>query len=680
MSIGDADPKKGGLGDTSQKPRRKFKLSELPLSTASRSAIDGLVVTTKKKGDFDWLRKTVWSNLLESQAKAAFSASLTNLAESEIERDPSLLSRDRGKAATLIEGAVDRTNIYKTIEADIDALIQANLGHVEAAIRQIREQDVGVEVAAKEKEAGSKTEEDYAREAEARRAERQKIRDEELARRRAEEQEQERIREELKAKKREEERQQRERERQLQREEEQRRDEDMKKREGQDRPGKERPRADERERELNQRLQSGKGTPNSSNTPDSSRKSGKEGRIKISLRPEEEKVLEEEALNLLLKESQAMAAKPRPRPDPDRSDSLEPPPSHKYRQTSRPVTISSSSHRKAEPDLRRESLLHSSRTPLSRLGRDRSRSPARRMSQFDGPGPDVFRRRSPPPTRRRSRSRTRDSTRERDDHSGGSGRVDNRLDTPPVKEHDVLRDARRSHRRSPSRSRSPVRRYDDRKDRRRPDSRQRRRSPTFSPPPSPPPPRRRQLRRSPSPVFRRHSRRRSFSRSGTRSRSRSRTSPTLRRRHGGDGGHSRSRSPTDVDSYRPVAERKSTVDLERTNLRGERSRERSRERVGVKDKEKERDRDRLRIPDREMDREKDIVYRGRAGDKENAGDMEVDRPDIDRYIPGKTRSRSRNRSRSRGRNQSPSPRRSRSRSRSRNRNKKRDLSWDRSRR
>lgn len=48
------------------RPRKKFKTSDLPLSAATRSAIDGLVLTTKKKGNFDWLRKEVWAKFANS--------------------------------------------------------------------------------------------------------------------------------------------------------------------------------------------------------------------------------------------------------------------------------------------------------------------------------------------------------------------------------------------------------------------------------------------------------------------------------------------------------------------------------------------------------------------------------------------------------------------------------------
>lgn len=39
---------------------RSFKASELPLSSAVRSAIEGLVHTFKKKGGYDTIRKQAW--------------------------------------------------------------------------------------------------------------------------------------------------------------------------------------------------------------------------------------------------------------------------------------------------------------------------------------------------------------------------------------------------------------------------------------------------------------------------------------------------------------------------------------------------------------------------------------------------------------------------------------------
>lgn len=39
---------------------RKFKASELPLPSATRSAIEGLAHSFKKKGGYDAIRKQVW--------------------------------------------------------------------------------------------------------------------------------------------------------------------------------------------------------------------------------------------------------------------------------------------------------------------------------------------------------------------------------------------------------------------------------------------------------------------------------------------------------------------------------------------------------------------------------------------------------------------------------------------
>ena len=47
-------------------PRKRFKPSELPLSATQRSTIDDLLHTIKKKGEYDALRKKVWSEFVES--------------------------------------------------------------------------------------------------------------------------------------------------------------------------------------------------------------------------------------------------------------------------------------------------------------------------------------------------------------------------------------------------------------------------------------------------------------------------------------------------------------------------------------------------------------------------------------------------------------------------------------
>ncbi|KAI9830473.1 MAG: hypothetical protein M1826_004710 [Phylliscum demangeonii] len=368
MSSEAMDSRKRPTSAPDGRPPKKFKTSDLPLSTATRSAIDGLVLTAKKKGNFDRLRKEVWAKFLEGEAKASFTAALTSLAESEIERDPSLLSRDRGKAATLIEGAVDRTDIYKTVEVAVDALIEEHIGQVEAALREIRELAVGPEAAGQERASGSKTEEHYAREADERRRARERIKEEEVAKQREQEREAMRVREMERAKRQEEERQremeraekrrveyekerEREWERDRQREEERERDRERE-REREREEERARSREQERERDGRKRRRDhdeddnekeakrprpppGEKTPMT--PPPLSWASravfqGYDDRKKASnltpLPPEEDKALDEEALNLLLKESQELAAKNSrtswARGDRERSDSPDP--------------------------------------------------------------------------------------------------------------------------------------------------------------------------------------------------------------------------------------------------------------------------------------------------------------------------------------------------------------------
>ena len=46
--------------------RKKLKASDLPLTSATRNAIDGLTHTYKKKGGYDSLRQEVWNELERS--------------------------------------------------------------------------------------------------------------------------------------------------------------------------------------------------------------------------------------------------------------------------------------------------------------------------------------------------------------------------------------------------------------------------------------------------------------------------------------------------------------------------------------------------------------------------------------------------------------------------------------
>ena len=66
MALSDAMASKHKLAEPALLPRKRFKASELPLTSIQRSSIDGLLHTIKKKGEYDSLRKRVWSQFEES--------------------------------------------------------------------------------------------------------------------------------------------------------------------------------------------------------------------------------------------------------------------------------------------------------------------------------------------------------------------------------------------------------------------------------------------------------------------------------------------------------------------------------------------------------------------------------------------------------------------------------------
>ncbi|CAF9908264.1 hypothetical protein IMSHALPRED_006625 [Imshaugia aleurites] len=384
MAFVDTISIKRELEDPEFFPRKRFKTSELPINATQKSTIDGLLHTIKKKGEYDSLRKNVWSQFEESAEKTAFTKQLNELAEAGIERDPSLLSRDRGKAATLMSGVVDRSDIYKSVEKTLDALIAKNINHLLQAGREIRRADVGVDIAAAEEKRGNKTDEEYAKEAAVRKEERARERKREEARKRREE-EKDRLRaEEAKHMKEIEKLQsqnERRKEREAARAERERAAEERRRR---DRPRNDLEAEIEKEGE-NHKVQDANTVPPTPAAP-----------------PMDNKALEEAALALLLQEGRELAAKNGPpKPEPELSDSEVP---HRKPHVSPPKGPAADRNKvSVKPRLSYSStpLHQSSGTPVpppQSVGAARSRSPYRAPSgRYD-------RSRSPDYSRRQSRS------------------------------------------------------------------------------------------------------------------------------------------------------------------------------------------------------------------------------------------------------------------------------------
>jgi hypothetical protein len=66
MATPDAMAGKHKLDEPASVPRKRFKASELPLTSTQKSSIDSILHTIKKKGEYDTLRKKVWSQFAES--------------------------------------------------------------------------------------------------------------------------------------------------------------------------------------------------------------------------------------------------------------------------------------------------------------------------------------------------------------------------------------------------------------------------------------------------------------------------------------------------------------------------------------------------------------------------------------------------------------------------------------
>lgn len=636
-----------GTGEFDLPPRKKPKVSELPLSSAQRASIDGMLHTFKKKGEFDALRKKTFQQYNESAQRGMFEAALRTFTNSEIDRDPvKYLKPDRRMGAPLLEGAAARGDVYKKTEADIDVYINQYLASAERALRDIRRKEIGEDAADEEYRNGSKNDEAYAAEAEERRHARAKQHVEQEKIRKKQEA-QERKKKELAALKKKQEDLTKETER-LQREQKRRAEREAWK-------AAEKQKERDRIQKFNEEREKAK---KEAEERERAAKEEKERRQKERAE-REQKRLEQEALDLLLREGKEMADKGK-RPELERSESMEPPP--------RLMKHTAPRNSMSRDEMRAQGLMPTSMTlrkgdkpdktvptpstprgPASatpavdddRRKQSRARSPSSARSPY-------CRRRDPSPPDDERRSSRRDTTRreslyrdisaereawkakqrQRDASRGEEGEVVERASTRArsrSRDSYSYRPARRDSRSPPrrrnrndSRSRSPPR-YRDR-ERRREDS----------------PPRRRDRSRSPPGIDRyipgggggavrkrddddRPSRRRDDDDRPARrrddddkaARRRDDDDKPARRRDDDDRDDRRRREskyddrpkPMDIDRYVPGGSSRAD-ELEKPRSRRERSRSRERERERDRERYRERSREKNRDRDRERDRDK----------------------------------------------------------------------------
>lgn len=118
-----------------------------PLTAAAKTTINDLKTTYKKRGHFDTLRKDIYQNFADSEAGKSFTLRIEQTTTKEIERDPTLLVRDKSSAAELLEGFVGLTEAEK----EVDRMLAERRFEIEEKVRGIMREN-GVEEKEKEQE------------------------------------------------------------------------------------------------------------------------------------------------------------------------------------------------------------------------------------------------------------------------------------------------------------------------------------------------------------------------------------------------------------------------------------------------------------------------------------------------------------------------------------------------
>ncbi|KAF8249614.1 hypothetical protein K440DRAFT_522692, partial [Wilcoxina mikolae CBS 423.85] len=91
----------------------------------------------KKRGHFDSIKKEVFAQFYGSDIMVQLRERLEDSTDSELTRDPSLMARDRGKAAAMIERSIDHRGVYKIAEDNFNELLDSRRDEVEDIIREL---------------------------------------------------------------------------------------------------------------------------------------------------------------------------------------------------------------------------------------------------------------------------------------------------------------------------------------------------------------------------------------------------------------------------------------------------------------------------------------------------------------------------------------------------------------
>ncbi|KAI5816300.1 complex proteins associated with Set1p component shg1-domain-containing protein [Pyronema omphalodes] len=91
----------------------------------------------KKRGHFDTIKKQVYAHFCGSDAVEELQKRLTEHTDSELNRDPSLRVRDRGKAAVLIERSAIQKGVYQIVEDKFKELLESRRTEIEAYMKEL---------------------------------------------------------------------------------------------------------------------------------------------------------------------------------------------------------------------------------------------------------------------------------------------------------------------------------------------------------------------------------------------------------------------------------------------------------------------------------------------------------------------------------------------------------------